>query len=674
MGNFYKSYEGAFDLHIPNSRLGAPTSPMVAKQLEEFGKRLNEGVKNIEVGTISADKFEMIPKQHFDEIRRLGRLTDAHASVHAPLVDLAGFPTGEGERRWREEQRASTEQQVFSILERSHQLSNGENVPVVFHAGHTFSQEYGVPYDKEKHPEGLQKEEIVRDSEGKPIFDDEGHVKSELKPTIYRALAVVNQDSGEVTRVDYEEKYRLGKKEKEIWDPFKKLGSLNQNQWDEEKLKLLTHQKEIEDLKEKMEIKLKQNEALEKTKLKEDEGYGALYSSNELDVERMSRHIGEINRKLRSDYDHVYHKFLKFADKEEQKEYAGQMKELKENFDVKQKEFEAKETEAKELIQTLKETEDKSEKELLKKEYMIKKSEAAKIQLMQSKQVVTDIANMPTPEIWTPVKDFAIEQTAKTVSGAIAKMYEKLKKEGKEDMTPFIAMENFFVHSPMSRGEDLKKAVIKSRELLSEELKKRCNLSENDAVKEAEKLVGATWDVGHINNLRKAGYEGEELKEIVIKETKDVADVVKHVHITDNFGFFDSHLPPGMGNVPIREIMEQLEKRWAEQKEAGRLHQTPRGIVEAGGFVAEIGQNPQIGVLEYFGSPLYKLGAGDVGHYFGGNVEKSVGHTYSPYRESFIEFPQQHFNLYGSSFTTLPKTVGGQVSGDSSRFSGTPNQ
>ena len=40
------------------------------------------------------------------------------------------------------------------------------------------------------------------------------------------------------------------------------------------------------------------------------------------------------------------------------------------------------------------------------------------------------------------------------------------------------------------------------------------------AKEEAEKLVAATWDVGHINNIRKSGFEGDVLKEKVIEETK----------------------------------------------------------------------------------------------------------------------------------------------------------
>ena len=229
MGNFYKSYSSSMDLHIPSSRLGAPTNPMVARQLDEFGKLLNQGIKNIEIGTLSADKFEQIPEQHFDEVRRLAKITDSHVSVHAPLLDLSGFPTQEGERTWKEEQRASTEQQVFSILERSHKLSNGENVPVVFHAGRMPTQEFGVPWDPKTGPEGKGFK--------KEIFDEKTG-KTKIVPSNYRSLMAVNQDTGEMAPFEYEEKYMIGQKGLEVWDPFKKISSANGSQWEDEKLKL----------------------------------------------------------------------------------------------------------------------------------------------------------------------------------------------------------------------------------------------------------------------------------------------------------------------------------------------------------------------------------------------------------------------------------------------------
>jgi len=234
MTGFYQGYKSAMDLHVTSSRLGSPTSAMTAKQLEEFGKRLNEGVKNIEVGPIGQDKFETIPLQHFDEIRRLAKLTDTKPSLHAPIVDLAGFSSGEQGSKWREEQRVSTEQQVVSILERAYKLTNGENVPVVFHAGNTFSQEYGVPYDEIKHPDGLQKEEL---------YEEDGKIKRRFVATDIRALGIVNQDTGEMTRLDHEKKFRLGSDKQEIWDPAKRLRNLNATQWEDDKLKFERLQK-----------------------------------------------------------------------------------------------------------------------------------------------------------------------------------------------------------------------------------------------------------------------------------------------------------------------------------------------------------------------------------------------------------------------------------------------
>ncbi len=658
MAGFYKSYSGATDLHIPQSRLGAPTNPMVAKQLEEFGKLLNQGIKNVEIGTIDPTKFEQIPIQHFEEVRRLAKITDSHVSVHAPLIDLSGFPKQqEGERVWKEEQRLGNEQQAFSILERTYKLSNGENIPVVFHAGLFQSQEYGIPWDPKTGREGLKK---VDEKTGKIV------------PSNLRAVTAVNQDTGDFVPLSYEEKYMIGKDKPEVWDPMRRLNSLNDTQWEDEKLKLLAHQKDIEEIKEKLEIKKEQNKAIEKTQLGTDDNYKRMYEANQRDIMLMSRHINEINRKLANDYQNVYDKFKRFAQEEEQKGYEKQIKQTESVFKEKLKEIKKVNEDMENIRGIYAKTSNEEEKIRLAKEHEERESELLRLSLEQSKAVVTNMANLPAPEVWRDVNSFAKEKASDTVANALSRLYKKLKDEGKggEKKMPFIAMENFFINTPMSRGEDLRDVVMQGRKKLAEKLQKECKLSGSQAEKEAEKLIGATWDVGHINNLRKAGFEGEELKKEILKNTKAVADVTKHVHITDNFGFFDSHLAPGMGNVPIKEIMEELEKKWAEEEKAGRLHHTPRSIVEAGGFVSEIGQNPTMGILEFFGSPMYKMSASP--YFWGGRG--NISHTYSPYTESFIEFPGQHFSLYGSSFTTLPKTVGGQVGEEKSRFSGTPNQ
>ena len=175
------------------------------------------------------------------------------------------------------------------------------------------------------------------------------------------------------------------------------------------------------------------------------------------------------------------------------------------------------------------------------------------------------------------------------------------------------------------------------------------NLPLREAEKIAESMIGATWDMGHIYALKQAGFEGKELTKKLQEQTRAVTPVTKHVHITDNFGWHDSHLAPGMGSVPIQEVIAEFEK----------VGFAGTAVDEAGGFISEFKTSSVPFAKEFFGSPVY----GDMGN--------------TPYRvtpQSFIEFPQHHFNLYSSSFSSLPRELGGLVGGSKSRFSGAPNQ
>ena len=153
--------------------------------------------------------------------------------------------------------------------------------------------------------------------------------------------------------------------------------------------------------------------------------------------------------------------------------------------------------------------------------------------------------------------------------------------------------------------------------------------------------------------LRKTGFNEKDL----IEETKKIAPLVKHVHLTDNFGYSDSHLAPGMGNVPIKKILKELEK-------TGRLDEM-RKIVEAGGFVQHFKQSPHSWTLQAMGSPIYGMKEGPSwnhsvvpsGGYFGGYGTLN---------------PQQHHSIYGAGFTTMPVELGGQMQGGQSRFDGAP--
>jgi hypothetical protein len=181
-------------------------------------------------------------------------------------------------------------------------------------------------------------------------------------------------------------------------------------------------------------------------------------------------------------------------------------------------------------------------------------------------------------------------------------------------------------------------------------------ISKSEAEKQAKKLIGATWDVGHINMMRRYGYDDND----ILNETKAVAPYVKHIHLTDNFGYSDSHLPPGMGNVPIKKILEELEKN-------GKFDEM-RKIVEAGNFVQHFKKSPHPWTLSAFSSPIY--GMKNAPPYWN-QVQDAVGSYFGGY--GTIN-PPQHHTLYGAGFTTMPVELGGAMPGaqGQSRFGGTP--
>ena len=236
---------------------------------------------------------------------------------------------------------------------------------------------------------------------------------------------------------------------------------------------------------------------------------------------------------------------------------------------------------------------------------------------------------IPYPEMFTPTNKLALEKTSETVANAVFESYKKYK-----DNTPILLLENLLPEGTLGSAQDLVNAVEESRNKFAQRLIKEKNLSKEEANKAAEKLIGVTWDVGHINFLRKYGYDEEKVKE----ETKKIAPYIKQVHITDNFGFNDSHLPPGMGNAPIKEEMEIIAK---EMKKRGLEFKKGSVIVEAGAYVAQFKESPHPPTLEYFESPLYT--------YKTMPYWKDIWETEAPYGLGYGQIlPEQHLQMYGA--------------------------
>ena len=604
---FYDSYHHAMDNDYAFHniiKLGSPTSPFTAKQLAEFGARLNEGVKNVEVGALKEDVFDTIPKEHFDEIRRLAKLTNSNPSLHAPLLDPSGF----GERGWSEQQRRANEEQLKSVIERAHQLDPTGNIPVDFHGANVF----GVEWDK-----SLGFKDIA-------VWDEKSEKYVEKKVEVPRTMVAVNQLTGEMMPLQYEKKISFGGKE-DIWDPYKKLESANESAWDEEKLKLLSYEKMKRELLNEANILSEQMGDIDyrrKNNLPLAPQQKEMEQAMERNMRSIHGHLRQIDTHEKSAFSDLMNKFKKFTNKKDYNDFMES---------PKGKEF--------------KETEEGMNE-------IMKKAKSGKITEEDEKQYFKNLntligftSDLPTPDIFKPVNDFAKEKASETIAEVA---FHGFKKFGEN--APVLAIENSYPNMPLSRADELKEALNIAKDRFVKKAVKEEGVSEKEAKRIADKLIGATWDVAHINMMRRAGYTEEETKKLGIEEAKKIAPVLKHLHIVDNFGFSDTHLPPGMGNVPFKQILEALEKDLGEA-EIRKI----RGIVEAGAFAKEFETSPFPDVLKAFENPMYMMGAGPK-QFYGTSME------------SYIDFPREHFNLYGSGFSTLPKELGGQVGGEKGRF------
>jgi len=238
--NFHNEYDNGLDgkYSLSAYKLGTPLGVQSANQLADMAVRLNEGVQNIEMGTISADKFDLIPKEHFKEMKRLSEITGANVSVHAPIVDPAGF-TREG---WSEEQRLQNERQMKSVMDRAHLLDPKGNIPVTFHSN------AGVP--------GF---------EWKPGLKAPGMREEDRD---IQQMVAIDQETGRLTPLKYEEKKYIGKDK--IWLPRQRLENLNETTWDDEKLQLMTYQKTKEEVQDRLRA-LESNEEAIKLRVGEEE-------------------------------------------------------------------------------------------------------------------------------------------------------------------------------------------------------------------------------------------------------------------------------------------------------------------------------------------------------------------------------------------------------------------
>lgn len=576
-----------FDVRLPASSFGLATDPRTANQIQTINQKLNTGAKIIEVSGVSDQVLQSIPKQHFREINRLKKLTGVDLTFHGPLVE----PTGLGEKKWDPALRKQAERQILHAVERAHELDPKGNVVVTLHASLNL-------------PEPVTR---TKNEEGKEIISN---------------IAVIDERTGSYGILPQQPKNYLLEKNQ---DPYEFLKEYNKKEWSTD---------------------LSNTNFVARRGIEIVERFKKINEEKEIDVEILKEISKDENKwqeylsTLEPDTKKIAESFVRdfsYANINIQDAYTGFQELYNKAYDATQR------SGNKEDLEKLK----KLQKEIVP---IIKDYEKNKTKVIELAEAVTKgIRVLGTlsepPPTFQPIEKFAIDKASETFANVA---FEAYKKFG--ETAPIIGIENPPAGGGLNRAEDLRKLIETTREKFTQMLVEKEGISEKKAEKEAEKLIGATWDVGHINMIRKFGYDEKD----IIKESEKIAPLVKHVHLSDNFGLEHTEIPMGMGNVPIKKIME-LHKNFQEAKK----------VIETGNWFEPFKRTPFTETLRAFGSPIYAM---TMSPYW--NQASAISRSY--FAGYGATLPDTHFTtLYGAGFSNLPQELGGQISGRS-RMSGNP--
>ncbi len=523
--------------------------------------------------------------QHFDQIpKQHFKEINRMAKLTGAKVSLHSpliDATGIGEQGWSETNREMAERQLSDVINKAVDLDDENNVPVVIHASNYAGSEW-----------------IVKDGQRKR-----------------QRLIAINKETGKMAPFEEDKKYSPGGEVKEeIWTPERKLESANATEWDNSLFQVEVNRENVERIMQDV---------------------SPIYIGKYIEL-RSNPHAKQNLSDQESAQINKIHSALEFAKQGHQTAeslFSKAYEDALERNDTK-------------TIEVLKET-SKRYGEMMgidKDKGSIK--DATKylnpVARSQALSVLYQGLDAATPQSYVPVEEFAINKSSKTFANVAVEAYKKYK-----DKAPTLAIENLYSGMAFSSGEDMDKLITESKNKFVERAvqskdKGGLGMSKSAAQKQADKMIGMTLDVGHLNISKKQGFKDKDL----MKEVEQIAKHVKHVHLTDNFGYSDSHLPPGMGNVPIKEIMERLDKENFKGTK----------IVEAGGWVQHFGTSPLMNTLEGMGSPIYAEGPAPYWN-------QASGLTQGYFGGYGMMLPQKNYETFGAGFSMLPAELGGQVQG-----------
>ncbi len=524
--------------------LGISTPPM-RDQLESLKTRIFQGASQIELGFMGKGKGsmgqgaptpEMYGNEEREAIRQLARINEVETSTHvAPNVQ--GF-AGLGERGFTHEAKEQNLMEVKRTIDFAADVARGG--PVVLHTG-----EFPRPISKYKEFEAYPEEE---------------------KRQIHY---LVNQKTGEIKRGVREDE--------EIWLPVpetdkdEKPITLKDEHGNDRKIKLFG--KEVPIVKYRLDeqgnIQVERNVFSNfKKKYKNDDEAARSFYEEQLKAEQLQA-LGQAD-----EYEVMYKDALETREKiiKSLKIYEAAQKVPGVDKELLKREVQSRfpgiiPSEEIDPVDHLRNELREWEKRMnYGQEIAISaRKNAAKIQ-----EEINDTV---------PIHEYGTKESADTLARAGIYALQKEKESGLEKPL-FIAPENIFPENGYaSHPAELKELIIRSRKAMIEKLwneeegrpsKEAAGLgiySKKEAEKAAEDHIKVTFDIGHLNTWKKyfkatTDNPDKEFKEWMMKQVDSLnkEKMIGHVHISDNFGYYDEHVDPGEGNVPIPEFVKKMKE------------------------------------------------------------------------------------------------------------------
>ncbi|MBS3081818.1 hypothetical protein J4416_02685 [Candidatus Pacearchaeota archaeon] len=632
-----KQYSGisSINSYHPSAKdIAYPSDPLSANQLKKVSDKISTGAQTIEVSGLGLmgggpmKHLASIPKQHWKEIDRLRQLTGVDLTFHGPLVDPTGV-TGRG--NWSEDHRVEAERQMKAAVELAQQMNsssaeeNPKGMVMTFHSNN------GLPEVKRRiiTPDG--KEQIVH-------------------------YSVINERNGEIGAIPL------------IEDPFEGKGAPF---------------KDEKQIKEWLETENKKQWANRLGEIAFENNRARREISEAFYTPEGRANVGEV-KELQQRVLKMYDRYIK--------DPIAANKEISEDIKL-YPDLTPEETRSviSHTINNLSDAEiflnqayhrfkdsfneahkkaDGDSKNKLNKlrSHMIPVIEGYnkdKSKLLEFQKELTEgiqeLKLIGAPNYYRPLEEFAVDKGSDTFANVALHAYQNAKAHHRAP--GIISIENPPAGmSGLTRADEIVKLVKASREKFVERAVQQKIMSREKAVETSKQIIGATWDVGHINSIRKWGYN----KEDVLGEAKTIAPFVKHMHIADNLGFEDSELPAGMGNVPIDEILNN--KEWGENfRKAKKVIETGDWFSRQGGM--GMSHTPVREAFSGLSAPVYSMGSASSA-YWNDAINSDAGYFggLGPIN------PEIHHSIYGGGFSNLPAYSGGELPGKASNssFSGAP--